>query len=293
MKKNVVLSDSREIPLLHFLWKWKVSTTAALIQKFFPHCKAKTAYNRILALRQSGLIRIRSDGLGQKFVCTLDQTGFEAIREQLPHLKEEGYKSERIGHDLLVSAFHLGNWLVEKPRDAAHFSEQELRRTDPDYFPDWVPKTDIHRPDGYSLIPRGEELHTYAYEVELHSKRDADYARVADFYEHFQNIKRVLWLVPRKSTAELLNEKLMAPLRSNYSPHCFILLEEFRTLGWESRIYVGPEQDKPLSKLFSEVPPTSARSLPDLSPVQALLDTRKSPHISTIYRGYQFGDFSD
>ena len=58
MSYNVVLSENREIPLLLFLWKWKVSTTAALIQKFFPNCKGKTAYNRILSLRKAGLIQM-------------------------------------------------------------------------------------------------------------------------------------------------------------------------------------------------------------------------------------------
>ncbi len=293
MNNTVILSSEREVPLLHFLWKWKITTTAALIKKFFPNCKGKTAYNRLLSLRHAGLIRVRSDGMGQKFVCTLDQRGFDAIREELPQLKEEGYKSEFMAHDLLVSAFHLGNWLVEKPKEAVLFSEQQLRRYEPEFYPDWVPKSEIHRPDGYSRVPLEGELSTVAIEVELTHKRDSDYTRVAEFYGHYRNIKKVLWLVPRESMAAGLDEKLRSASRRTESPHNFILLEQFRLLGWESHISIGPDQGKTLSNMLSGIAQEPGRLLTDSSLGLTLLDLRKSPHISTVYRGYQFGDFAD
>lgn len=293
MRKNVVLSNTREVPLLHFLWKWKITTTAALIRKFFPACQGKTAYNRLLTLRHAGLIQVRSDGLGQKFACTLDQRGFEAIRENLPQLKEEGYKSEAIGHDLLVTAFHLGNWLCEVPEGVSLFSEQQLRRYHPEFYPAWVPQSEVHRPDGYTRIPAGDKFSTFAIEVELNHKRDANYLKIGDFYNHFRTISKVLWLVPRESMALGLEEKLRAATRRPTSPHNFTLLEDFKLLGWESRIVVGPDQSKTLSNLLLGTVPAPGPILDGSNLTQSLLDLRKSPHNSTIYRGFQFGDFCD
>ncbi len=293
MKKNVVLSTKREIPLLLFLWKWKLSTTAGLIQKFFPDCNGKTAYNRILALRHAGLICVRADSLGQKFVCALDKDGFHAIRERLPELKEEGYKSEHLGHDLLVSAFHLGNWLTRKPNEAALFSEQELRRLDPEFYPDWVPQSDLHRPDGYSLVPGKDGHETFAIEVELHRKKEHDYTRVAEFYAHFHGIRKILWLVPQQSFAFYVEKKMIDPLAGEPSRHNFVLIEEFQNYGWGSRIFIGPDQGKQLTDLLLEVPPKSGRIPAESNLAKALLDTRKSPHLTNAYEGFQFGDSFD
>mgnify|MGYP000538295240 CR=1 FL=1 len=293
MSQNVILSDTREIPLLHFLWKWKVSTTAALIKKFFPNCKGKTAYNRLLSLRHAGLIRVSSDGQGQKFICSLDRKGFEAIKGSLPLMKEEGFKSEHVGHDVLVSAFHLGEWLLEKPEVASLFSEQQLRRMHSDMYPAWVPRSDVHRPDGYTQTLLGDQLATIAFEVELSNKRDPDYLRIAEFYERYSNIARVLWLVPRSSTAQTIQEKMDYVFHGHSSPHNFVLLEDFTNLGWHSEIELGVDQGKSvLSVLMGKAQEKYRKSSgPILS--QTLLDTRKSPHTSDACHRYKLGDFRD
>lgn len=293
MSKNVILSDAREVPLLHFLWKWKISTTAALTRRFFPKCSGKTAYNRLLALRHAGLIRVFADRQGQKFVCTLDRKGFEAIKEHLPLMQEEGYKSEQIGHDLLASAFHLGEWLLEKPDSTTLYSEQQLRRVHPDLYPAWVPRSEIHRPDGYTQTLMGERLATVAIEVELSNKRDVDYLKIAEFYEHYRKIARVLWLVPRRSAGLSLQEKMDGAFRGSASPHQFILLEDFTKIGWHSEIAFGSDQGKTLLSVISEKTHEKYRKEPGAILSHVLLDTRKSPHTSDIYNGYEFGDFRD
>ncbi len=293
MSRNVILSESREVPLLLFLWKWKVLSTAALTLKFFQGCSGKTAYNRLLSLRHAGLIQIRSDGPGQKFVCALHRKGFDAISEYLPPLKEKGFKSEQIGHDLVVSAFQLGDWLLDKPEGATLFSEQQLRRIYPDMYPDWVPRSEIHRPDGYTRTLIGDHLATIAIEVELSAKRDADYLKVAEFYSYYQTIARVLWLVPRRSMALSIQERVNKSHNAITSPHNFVLLEEFQKLGWHAGILLGQDQGKSVMSFLAgklpEKPPILSGAVPSL----ALLDTRKSPHTSSVYRSYQFGDFRD
>ena len=293
MGSNVVLSHSRDIPLLHFLWKWKVSSTAALILKFFPEIKSKSGYARLLILRNAGIIRIHSDGHGRKFVCSLDRNGYEAIRETLPLLKEDGFKSEQIGHDLLVSAFHLGEWLLAKPEAATLFSEQQLRRMHPEMYPDWVPTSEVHRPDGYTQTLLGDHLATIAFEVEISNKRDSDYLKIAEFYEHYERIEKVLWLVPRQSTAIKIQEKMNQVLHGVPSPHNFVLLEDFANSGWYAEIYLGPDKGKTLISLLSGKVMEKYWNTPRLIHAHALLDTRKSPFTSDSYRRYQLGDFRD
>lgn len=291
MGKQVVLSELREIPLLLFLWKWKVSTTAALIKKFFPNCKEKTAYNRILALRHAGLIQVRSDCGGQKFICALDEKGFDHIRTKLPFIGEDGFKSEHMGHDLLVAAFQMGNWLLESPQGIEFFSEQQLRRTKEEYYPAWVPKSATHRPDGYTRLTLAGKSTTVAIEVELSHKSDAEYLRIAEHYDLFRTVARVLWLVPRRATAHTLHAKMKAETRRQPFPHDFVVFEEFQNRGWDARIIVGPDEGKSLSDFYSEVCPKSGGLLPDSCLAQALLDLRKSPHVAITYRGYELGDF--
>lgn len=293
MKKNVVLSIERDVPLLLFLWKWKVSTPAALTRKFFTTCSRKTAYNRLLALRYAGLIQMRSDGYGQKFCCTLDKKGFEAIREYLPLLKEEGYKSERVGHDLLLAAFHLGDWFLDTPKTTTLFSEQQLRRLDPAAYPDWIPRSEQHRPDGYTRTQLGDRAATFAIEVELTHKRIDDYVNVAKFYGLFRNVTRVFWLVPRPSMAATLQEHMVQRARSDHNPHDFVLLDDFLKVGWAAHVECGPDEGKSLLTVLTGKVPEKYRQTTDPIPFLALLDTRKSPHTSDAYRNYEFGDFRD
>ncbi len=293
MKKNVVLSETRDVPLLLFLWKWKVSTIAALTKKFFQNSSPKTAYNRLLALRHAGLIQMKSDGFGQKFVCSLDRRGFEAIREFLPESADEGYKSEHAGHDLLLAAFHLGDWFIEKPKGAAMFSEQQLRRLPLETYPDWIPRTDTHRPDGYSRVLFRGQPATFAIEVELSQKRDDDYGKVADFYGYYSSITRVLWLVPRRSQALTIRTHMLRQNHSGQDPHDFILLDDFKQHGWDAEVIAGPDLGQSMATLLMGKPQEKAMKTSGSVLVHSLLDTRKSPHTSDSYRSYQLGDFRD
>lgn len=85
---------------------------------------------------------------------------------------EVGYKSENKEHDFWVTAIHLGDWLYQIPIGSALCSEQQLRRLHRDHYPEWVPKSTDHRPDGWWNIncgrPNNKSL--IALEVELSRK---------------------------------------------------------------------------------------------------------------------------
>jgi hypothetical protein len=76
--------------MLEFLWKWKVSTTAALSKKFYPARRPQNAYKRLWELEKGGFIQAKLESTQRKSLWTLTRKGFQAIQERLPELKEEG-----------------------------------------------------------------------------------------------------------------------------------------------------------------------------------------------------------
>lgn len=134
---NVILSHDCDVPLLYFLWLWKVSTTAALSEKFYGSRTPMRAYMRLRKLHKADFIQCRVDSGGGKYFWSLTKKGYQKIRGFLPHaLKQDGYKSEYVGHDLFVAAVHLGEWLKATPPGCALFTEQQLRRFPLELYPE-------------------------------------------------------------------------------------------------------------------------------------------------------------
>lgn len=128
--KAVFVSHEKDMPVLKFIWCWKLATTACVFRRFWP--KFRWTYSnphyRLWALRRRGLITaIFNDRHGGKVWC-LTQAGFNAIRTNLPLLVEEGFAPEYVGHDLLVQAVHIGEWLpLLTTSDVGFVTEQQLR----------------------------------------------------------------------------------------------------------------------------------------------------------------------
>ena len=286
--RKITLTENRDVPLLKFLWRWKLASTATLTQKFFAKLKPKTAYDRLLALKKSGFIRTRSDQSEAKYLWTLDKAGFQAIRDTLPFLESEGYQSEHIGHDLLVSAVHIGDWLLRVPDKVEVFSEQELRTVHPDHYPTWLPHPATHRPDGYWRLPIGEKMATIALEVELNLKRNVDYEILGDFYAYHPEIIRTLWVTEDLTAAKKITHNIKQAIGSKPFTHDFVSLHDFKKSMWQSLILIGPEKDKSIARLLQIKNGTSVETfLPYF-----LLDTRKCAHKSNGYKLFSKGDFS-
>lgn len=279
MAKKQVILTARDLQVLEFLWRWKAVSTAALAARFFQGRAPETAYTRLWHLRRSGYISFLATGDAEAFVWSPTQKGFHAIRHLLPELDEEGFKSESIGHDALVSAIHVGEWLLSPPIGAESFSEQEIRRFHLDCFPEWCPKTRQHRPDGYWRVPRAEKWLTIALEVEIHQKKSSYYSWLAKFYDERQEVDRVVWVVRPRRLAESIWCELKKVVGERVAIHNFLVLEDVQELGWQAPIYLGPEQGKPLAFLLNPDLQTSPN--PDWT--RFLFDTRKCPHKSKRY----------
>lgn len=275
----------RDEEIFLFLWKWKIATFKTLAHVFFASASLPVAYHRLNKLSKSGFLRQRIDESGRNRVWTLDKKGFAALVNRLPELEEYGYACENVEHDLLVNALHMGNWSRGCPQGVQVFTEQQLRRMKPEMYLAWVPQNKTHRPDGYWHIACGEHSLTIALEVELSAKSKDRYESVAKFYDHYDSIDRVLWLVP---TPQLARKILNASNGSNFyrkGIHNFIGLEDFQNHLWQSRIFSGPNKGSTVSELLNPNPMQTLIQTPMEYPIkgtpiemnQHLLDTSTSP----------------
>jgi hypothetical protein len=290
-KKRAVLSDD-DIRLLSFLWKWKVSTTAALAARFYPHKNLRRAYNRLLVLEKTGIIQSRADIRGERYLWTLTREGYRRIRHTLPsELEEEGFESKALGHDLLCSAVLAGDWLLLKtPPDLIRVTEQQLSRlkkTDR-AMPDYEGYSD-HRSDGYWYYKATKKL--IGLEVQISRQKIRDYQRVGEFYEENPQIETVLWVVSEISLARSILKGL-AGYGKGTKKHNFVSFDNFFKNGYEALIEEG-EMKGLLSihqLLCGNLKDTIEPAKDSEKAVRKLLDVRKSPHIAKNERYFAPGD---
>jgi len=275
------LTNERDLQMITFLWRWKLSTTKAISARFFPGSSPVIAYNRLLELKKAGYVRVQPfDFEGRRFVWTLCQKGFQCFKNHLPELREEGFVSENLEHDLYVTAVHLGDWLASVPEGVEMFSEQELRRLHFDHYPSWVPKTADRRPDGYWRIRYKGQFLIMALEVELTPKVGTRYDTIGQFYSALSSISRVVWVVRSHGMAKAMQVKFKQQDKENFRKHNFVIIEDFKQFGWKAPIYLGYEQGRTLSfalgvRQQSEVgQPVGSGWGPTSTP---LLDTRIYP----------------
>lgn len=249
----------------------------SLCRKFYSGANIETAYRRLLKLEAAGFIKCPVDPTGKIYLWTLDKLGFEVIRDDLPVLKEEGYRSENLIHDYWVTAIHLGEYLLSKPENVILFSEQVLRRTHMDAMPDWI--SSGHRPDGYWCIQEGDKIKRIALEVELNAKRNADYELIDGFYRA-ENVEDVLWVYPKENIGRRIQNQIMKNGSGDFGPHSFVGLQDIKINGWNSKITLGKNKGKTIYQLLHNN--LTTRSEPVV--MSDLLNTLKSPHRSKTYK---------
>jgi hypothetical protein len=274
----------RDVAILMFLWRWKVATTKALATRFFSDVTLASAYKRLSRLEKEKFIEARCDPFGKEFVWTLSRRGFEAIKDELPRLREAGYKSEAIQHDALVTALHLGEFLTGAPQQTEVFTEQQIRRYALEEYPSWAPKTDRHRPDGYTKITAGPDgSKILAFEVELSPKSVKEYELIGDFYSRVTQVQQVIWLAKHPSLAERIRRQLVKDNFgcSNFDKHSFITLGPFKKYGWQAPVALGPRQGESLSQIIRGN--TSSTASPHVD-ARVHLNFLKSPHRSGTKR---------
>lgn len=173
MKKTKFKITDDDYTCLKYLWFWKVATTTFLKYGVYKNKNMERAYRRLLQLEKRRLIQSISNRDQSGVFWTLTDKGFKEIQFNHTKLIEYGYATEHMAHDFWVTAIHQAGWILRKPDTSAYFTEQQLRRFDKVSFPDWVPDSVIHRPDGYwkTDLSQPNSKSLVALEVELNKKQ--------------------------------------------------------------------------------------------------------------------------
>lgn len=227
-------------------------------QLVFCHSKDKNwnFYRKLRDLYAHGYVDLKkgSDENLKYQVWQLTKKGFDYIVDTLDvTLKENGYASENVFHDYLVTAFHVGEWIFVQPPEVELFSEQELRRNWPSNYPSWVPEIQVHRPDGYTLLRNGKEKKLIAIEVELSAKNFEIYQEVSSFYDDMENISSVLWLVRHQSLMNKIQKAIHSRRGNRSEIHNFVLLSDFKKYFWDAKIISGAEMGSTVRQYYCNI----------------------------------------
>jgi hypothetical protein len=294
-RKSVCLT-ARDIEILKYLWRWKCSTFLALNEIFFANSSSTIAYRRISKLRRYGLIDLKVTNHFGKNLFVLSPLGFERILGHIPELKESGFKSENMDHDFLVSVIHQGDWLKGLPPKIQSASEQELRRVQAESLPLWVPKSILHRADGYWYFSHEKGGQAIALEVELSRKERGRYAEIQRYFEDQTQVSDIIWVVQQSSLLHSIQEGLGSGRRLNLEKHSFLLLEDVLINLWEAPVVAGKYKGHSIKSIFNLIrglgqvqallqPPEKSVSTGCLKvSTHVLLDDRKSPQNQLVSR---------
>lgn len=281
------LNLETDIPILKFLWTWKLLSTTAIAARFYPGSNLRAPYVRLWKLERGGFIKSIASSNGKGFVWALSARGFATIRHSLPLLTEEGFKSEHLGHDIAVTAAHLGDWIMHAPEGVEFVTEQELRRFDKEALPEWLPDTDLHRPDGYWRIRIGDKLRVLALEVELSQKALDRYENIARFYSEDAEACHVIWIVDGKQLMNRVHQKIRDYIGTARHLHSFCLFSEFQKLGWQTKIESGNAIGQTLANRLLILPEFTLKDSSGLS----FFDLRKNPVNSATHTHVPNHDF--
>lgn len=227
-------STPRDSLILKYIWKWKLASSESVHVSVNKTQSPYSTYKVLDKLERRGLVASNANWNERFHVWTLTEKGFYSIRNCFGELKEEGFGSENQVHDRLVQAFHLGEWATYQFPIVSLFSEQEMRRIEPELYPSWVPRAGDHRPDGYTQILGKNKSWTLAFEVELHAKSLQRYDSLLRYYRILKGVDQVFWLVGSDAIKnQILKAKdNIGDSSSNY--HVFVDKDHFEKFGWDS-----------------------------------------------------------
>ena len=224
----------RDGKILHFLWKWKLSSTATIHEVIGRPLTPYSTYKALERLERCKFIRSDASVEHNFTSWVLTDKGFSTIRNSLNDLTEEGFLSENHWHDRNVLAFQLGEWATTPLPIVTHFTEQEMRRRPLENYPEWVPNIKEHRADGFTRIQTEGGIEVLAYEVELWPKALARYESVIRYYDLFKKVRRVYWLVGDKSVFHQILRAKECVRDGSMNYHVFIDLDEYIKSGWDA-----------------------------------------------------------
>ena len=281
-KNNHFIISEEDMNCFKMLWRWKLLSSQALCVTAYGTRSIYRAYCRLLNLEKNGFIKSIGSWDQKTIAWQLNENGYDVVSSRFDATLQGGYRSENKDHDFWVSAIHLGDWIKSIPKGCDLYSEQELRKTNPVDYPEWVPQTKLHRPDGWWKIRHSNNTKDslIALEVELSKKTKHMYNEVGDFYSNTIRPYQVIWVVKSKSDLNYILNHLKEGSLSKAEEQSFILLDHYIQHQWQSEICIGKNSGKKLSDILA----TSPELASNLGSGKVLLNVRKKPIISTTPR---------
>lgn len=242
----------------------------------------ESAHLRLRKLEEVGYVEsVQIDK--KRYAWQIGKRGYDFIRMHFSEDIHHGYKSEYPYHDYITTAFHLGEWLCVQPEQTEVYSEQELRCNPDEFWPEWIPQSTLHRPDGYSRIIQNDKQMLFAFETELSLKSKRRYEGLVYFYERQTTIDCVLWVVGSRGMMGSIRRVFERYNATQFTKHNFILLSDFLASGWQAPILQGNYKGKSLENLLGYCATTTPSLWHHSRSVLSLLDTKRCPSKSAIY----------
>ena len=177
------------------------------------------------------MITARLDAVTGFWTWELSEFGFYMIRESLGPIKDHGFRSASHHHDRLVQAFQLADWINQPDLKPQHVTEQELIRYEKESWLPWVPRSEFHRPDGYTPALIDGTPCILAIEVEIVAKSVSRYATVIRSYQLARDVDRIYWLVDDPYVAVQIQKAIDEVRETSKNYHLFVDLADFEKLG--------------------------------------------------------------
>ena len=226
----------RDLSMMKYIWRWKIASTASIHEAINQTSSPYSTYKILDRLEKNCFLECRFELTERFYVWQLTELGFHAIKAHLGDLKEDGYLSENHRHDRLVQAFQLGEWSTHQFPQTQFFTEQDLRRRELADYPDWVPHTTDHRPDGYTKMTGHKKPWTVAYEVELSAKNVQKYEGILRFYQMARMVDRVMWLVGSDHIRDTILRAKQCIKEDSANYHVFVDRVDFEKFGWDAEV---------------------------------------------------------
>lgn len=277
-----------EVQLLKAIWKWKVLSYLSAKKLCFDQLSHWSFYEKLRRLIAEGYI-IERDGPNLDFsVLQLSKKGFEYLKHDLGFLKENRFAAQSVSHDYWATAFQIGEFAIFPSPDAEFFTEQELQCTEDSLLPEWVPRSREHFPDGFTRIKNEQFDSVFAIEVDLNLKPPLRYVKSGYYYDGLDSKTDVVfWLCDGKNLMERIVECLNSAKLRRVEIHHFVLLEDFKKLGWQAPVRSGREQNKTIHDIYLQRGPQGLPKEPpraiQVELQEIFLSKKKSPWVSKSY----------
>ena len=273
--------------LMKKVWIWKLLSYPLASQMVFPNISKLGSYRKIRRLVKEGyLVEREVSRLGMD-VIQLSKKGFDCIKFDMSEMRQLRFAAQSVDHDYITSVFQLGEFVHGVPKGVELLTEQQLQAVDTTLLPSWTPKSYDHIPDGYIHFEAGEIKKTIAIEVELNYKSPIRYLKMGHYFDmNHEKVDVVLWLCDRVALAQFISDQLYRSNLRNFEVHNFVLLSDFRSLGWDAQSRSGSAKGQSIKEIYlangyqnpvqSLVNPWSEKTK------NVFFNFRKSPNISNV-----------